>query len=282
MVDVTPTDPIETWTRALARRLGRAGDGPIETRRTADAELLLVGDLVIKLHAWHTDPDALAQRLQLAADSKQFLTPLETSYLTAPDGRHTSVWPLVGVTHPDAERQPWAQSGALLAGLHRTRALHRFPAHGWPQRLARVVERAPDELRDLGVRLSLEADRPEPGDTVVHGDWHLGQLGRGPDGWRLIDVDDVGVGDPSWDLARPAGFWACGLLDDDAWHTFLDAYRDAGGPAVPASGDPWPHLDLPARCAVFVAAVRAARPTDDADSRRTAETLLAACRRMAE
>jgi hypothetical protein len=45
----------------------------------------------------------------------------------------------------------------------------------------------------------------------------LGQLG-----WRLgalvlIDVDDLGVGDPAADLARPAGFWAAGLLPDGDW-----------------------------------------------------------------
>ena len=51
----------------------------------------------------------------------------------------------------------------------------------------------------------------------------------------LIDVDDLGVGDPAWDLARPAGFWAAGLIPDDDWATFLDAYRDAGGPALPPS-----------------------------------------------
>jgi predicted trehalose synthase len=44
--------------------------------------------------------------------------------------------------------------------------------------------------------------------TLVHGDWHLGQLGRRGEHWVLIDVDDLGVGDPAWDLARPAGFWA--------------------------------------------------------------------------
>lgn len=283
MANVTPDDPVESWTRALARRLGRPGSGPIEVRGTiSDTELRFLDDLVVKLHAPSTDPGALALRLQLAADTEQFVRPLTTSPLTAPDGRRASVWPRVEVADPDADRQPWAQFGALLAGLHRTPPPPQLPAHGWPQRLTRATRRAPAELRELGVRLSRETDQPDARRNLLHGDWHLGQLGRGPDGWRLLDIDDVGVGDPAWDLARPAGFWACGLLDDDSWHAFLDAYRDAGGPAVPAAGDPWPDLDLPARCAVFVAAVRAVRSDVDSHSRRTAETLLSACRRMAE
>jgi hypothetical protein len=52
-------------------------------------------------------------------------------------------------------------------------------------------------------------------------------------------VDDLGVGDPAWDLARPAGFWAAGLIPDDDWAAFLQSFRDAEGPAVPP-GDPWP------------------------------------------
>ena len=48
--------------------------------------------------------------------------------------------------------------------------------------------------------------------TLVHGDWHLGQLARVDAEWRLLDIDDVGLGDPAWDLGRPAGFWAAGLL----------------------------------------------------------------------
>ena len=93
-----------------------------------------------------------------------------------------------------------------------------------------------------------------------------------PDSGGLPDL-----GDPAWDLARPAGFWAAGLLDDEAWTTFLAAYRESGGPAVPADGDPWPALDLPARAAVLVAAVQALRLPH---SELTVEPLLAACRRM--
>jgi aminoglycoside phosphotransferase (APT) family kinase protein len=113
--------------------------------------------------------------------------------------------------------------------------------------------------------------------TLVHGDWHLGQLGRRAGTWVLIDVDDLGVGDPVWDLARPAGFWAAGLIPDGEWAAFLEAYRDAGGPAVP-QGDPWPVLDPFARAAVIHAAASGVAHGDDDE---TQSALLAACARMA-
>jgi aminoglycoside phosphotransferase (APT) family kinase protein len=145
---------------------------------------------------------------------------------------------------------------------------------------------AADWLVELGTRLLREARLPPARHTgterrphVVHGDWHLGQLARAGTGLLLLDVDDLGVGDPAWDLGRPAGFWAAGLLDDESWETFLDGYRGGGGPAVPATGDPWPDLDLAARCAVFVAAVRevSIQPAHSGDP---ADSLLAACARM--
>ena len=57
------------------------------------------------------------------------------------------------------------------------------------------------------------------------------------------------------------------------------AYRASGGPGVPPVEDPWPRLDLPARCAVFVATVRTlgVQPTH---SEISASALLHACMRM--
>jgi aminoglycoside phosphotransferase (APT) family kinase protein len=118
---------------------------------------------------------------------------------------------------------------------------------------------------------------PPTGGALTHGDWHLGQLVRMPDGWRLIDVDDLGTGDPAWDLARPAAWFAAGVMPPDGWDLLLDAYRAAGGPAVPQRGAAWPALDLPAR-ALTVQTAALAIVNRDLD---LAEAFVACCRRIA-
>lgn len=257
------------------------------------ALVVACGDVVAKFHHPRTDVRDLGVRLDRAQRLPEFLPPLRDTPLTAPDGRLVTFWPRVDVLAIDAPA-PWADAGALLASLHRESVGAGLPEHGGRQRLRRALARletTPDsaEVRMLrAVAAALLRRAEAPADRVTHGDWHLGQLGRRSDAgpWLLLDVDDLGAGDPAWDLARPAGFWAAGLLPDEAWADFLDSYRANGGPAVPPSGDPWPALDLPARAAVLIAATRElGSPTAHsehpaADSEHSADALVAACARM--
>jgi aminoglycoside phosphotransferase (APT) family kinase protein len=255
----------------------------VQTR--SGAQIVVDGDIVYKLHRPGTDPRMLAIRLRIAAQSESLLTPLDI----VPERvgvRWRTRWPRVETVVPQPECLPWAEAGELLARLHGEVVPHRVPPHGWPQRLRRAVDR----LRRVGgddvvrraaaglpdtVWLAGSPDRPT---TLVHGDWHLGQLGRrtptAP--WTLIDVDDLGLGDPAWDLARPAGFWAAGLIPDDDWSSLLESYRDTSGPAIPPT-DPWPVLEPFARAAVVQAAA-AGLAHGDADETQAA--LLDACARM--
>jgi aminoglycoside phosphotransferase (APT) family kinase protein len=242
----------------------------VQTR--SGAEIVVDGDVVYKLHRQGTDPRGLAIRLRIATESGSLLSPLDA----VPERvgfRWRTRWPRVETVAPQPESVPWADAGRLLAQLHGEAITMRVP-HGWPHRLRRMVRSTDDDtIRRAAAELPAQvwrAGSPDRPTTLVHGDWHLGQLGRtsATAPWILIDVDDLGVGDPAWDLARPAGFWAAGLIPDDDWAVFLQSYRDADGPAVPP-GDTWPALEPFARAAVIQAAAN--HPDDE---------LLAACERM--
>jgi len=216
-------------------------------------------------------------------------------------GRWVSGWPFGAALGPaDADAAPWEQAATLLARLHtapcpaavaalaahprrrlapaletlrrqvpapgpaETRPGSNLPAAGESEAARDVVLAAYQALPDRDAGSTARPGRPV---TLIHGDWHLGQLVRtdrtdradraGAGGWRLVDVDDLGIGDPAWDLARPAAWFAAGLLAPVTWTRFVDAYRAAGGPALPATGDPWPAVDLPARTFVVEYAARA-------------------------
>ncbi|MFF9818475.1 phosphotransferase family protein [Streptomyces sp. NPDC014006] len=278
-----------------------------------DATVVRHAGTVAKAHAPHTDPAALAARLAIVARLPDVLLPPLTGSPLTLHGRLVTFWPYGAPVDPDdPDAAPWEAAATLLAHLHRTPAPPDLPDMRGPAKAADAVSRlraaldvTPTPPAEGTARIPApltsampvlrawaalpdwaRAEAPMPGPfALCHGDLHLGQLVRhsaAAGAWRLIDVDDLGVGVPAWDLARPAAWYACGLLPPEEFSRFLDAYRAAGGPAVPATGDPWPALDVPARALTVQTAARAlvkahaaGRPLDEVE-----QAVVDACARM--
>ncbi|WP_407640315.1 phosphotransferase [Actinacidiphila rubida] len=268
-----------------------------------DGTVVRVGGTVAKAHAVDSVPEDLAARLALAGHPRLRGIVLAPRAVGAQvGGRTVSVWPYGDpVDRRQAQAAPWEAAAGLLARLHAVPLAAvggALPEMRGPAKVARAMARlgALPDTADAGTvraawrRLPPWARGQQPyrgARALCHGDWHLGQLVRhpAPDGpWQLIDVDDLGAGDPAWDLARPAMWFAAGLLPGEAWARFLAAYRAEGGTAVPAEGDPWPRLDVPARAlAVQTAAIAVAKAARDGRALDPAESeLLGACRRIAQ
>ncbi|WP_395359717.1 phosphotransferase [Streptomyces sp. YH02] len=286
-------DGLAAYTHAAAHRPGtpcQCASGLVGVLADRDdGTVVRHGRLVAKAHAPGTDPEAHRARIALAAHPSLrdvFLPPLPAPAPGELDGRPVSVWPYGSPVDPaDPDAAPWEEAATLLARLHRTpppaESAVRLPEMRAPVKAALAVDRmrrtAPDHP---AVATVLAAWRSIPGRVapdaprlLCHGDFHLGQLVRDtgpvespaapppPDApWRLIDMDDAGLGDPAWDLARPAAWFAAGILPPEIWSRFLGAYQEAGGPAV--GTDPWVQLDVPARAlTVQTAALAVAKST---------------------
>lgn len=216
-----------------------------------------VGDVVVKAHQADRENGApFLARMRLAGTLPGILLGPLGPPLTV-EGRTVTAYPFGEPVDPQGEL-PWEHGARLLAALHTTAVPMDAPSWGRPARVARLVSElghgpAADEVRRAFATLPawIRGEDREPAraaECLVHGDWHLGQMVRTHDGrWLLIDMEDLGRGDPAWDLARPAALYSAGVLSPGEWGRFLDAYRDAGGPAVPENGDPWASLDVPAR-----------------------------------
>ncbi|MEU8700699.1 aminoglycoside phosphotransferase family protein [Streptomyces sp. NPDC048680] len=239
-------------------------------------------------------------------------------YLTALHGRPVTLWPHGEPVDPgDPDAAPWEEAAVLLARLHGTELPDPAPAYerppaspaGWsrglpvmrgPAKAALAVDRMraarpghPSLAPVLAAWQRLPAwardEAPAPAHRsrfLCHGDLHLGQLVRYPaprGRWLLIDVDDAGIGDATWDLARPAAWYAAGLLPPDVWFRFVGAYRAAGGPALSAEGDPWPELDVAARAlTVQTAALALAKSAAQArDPDEVEQMMIESCARIA-
>lgn len=295
--DVLPT--LTAKARGAAHPQGGAcGHTDMVLAERQDGTVVRHGDTVAKAHAPGANLAELTPRLTAAAGLPDILlAPLHPTPVQL-NGRLVTLWPYGTPVDPDApEDAPWEAAAALLARLHKAPAPSGLPPMRGPAKAARAIARlhaagphpaAGPILRAWAALPAWARDEaPLPDTTTLcHGDLHLGQLVRHPartGPWRLIDVDDLGVGVPGWDLARPAAWYACGLLPPDEWARFLTAYRQEGGPAVPASGDPWSALDVPARAltaqtaALAVAkSVAADRPLDEVQ-----QAVIDACDRMA-
>nr|NLI49475.1 phosphotransferase [Propionibacterium sp.] len=250
------------------------------------AVVTIAGDVVLKRHAPGSDAALLAAQLAVAGAepwSTVLLAPLAPSPVAAPSGDLLTLWPRVAALAPGDPDLPWAEAGEILARLH-TLPVPPLQPHGGAARLARALRAAaalPADaaalLRPLASELLRRWPAPTASDRLVHGDFHLGQLGRTPTGALvLFDLDDLGLGHPAWDLGRLAGFHAAGILPDRDWAAFVAGYTRGGG-RWPAGGAGSP-LDHAARAAVVIGAVREASGHSD----DTAGALLAACARMAQ
>ncbi|WP_344589135.1 phosphotransferase family protein [Actinomadura vinacea] len=295
----SPADPPDLFDRLAEIGAAEAGPGhaPQVLYERHGVLVVRVGDVVVKAHQANRDGGPLLERRMRVADTLPGLLLPSLGPPRDVDGRVVTLWPYGEPVTPDPDALPWEDGARLLARLHSTPPPEDVPGWGRPERVARQVAKLDgDTAAEREIRRAFGTlpawlrggangrPRPPHGDrrALLHGDWHMGQMVRVQGTWRLIDVEDLGAGDPAWDLARPAALYSAGVLAHSDWSRFLGAYRAFQGPAVPAEGDPWEVLDIPARTLVVQIAatcVQSARK-DDRPLDGTEQALVDTCTRI--
>ena len=128
------------------------------------------------------------------------------------------------------------QLGALLRRIHELPVPTALSLPGMDplRRVAPRIERAPISDSDraflVGLLDELSAELPRLrfplGQSVVHGDAHVQNLMVSErDGTTLIDLENVAVGQPEWDLTVTATeFVTAGFWTDEQYKEFVDSY----------------------------------------------------------
>lgn len=213
------------------------------SRLNAERATYLLQRHVVKIHPTYINREILDQKFRLIASKPcrdLFLQPLQNE-LVSVDERSVSIWPLAkSLSAESPEQLDWSEYGRLLGKLHeasselKTAMPQNLCASSWPSRVRRGLERTKQckenhlkhEVLKAYSRLAVDKLCQEhvKYPTIVHGDWHPGQMVLFQNKTLFIDVDDIGMGNFSWDLSRPAAWFYCGLLDESLWNLFLTNY----------------------------------------------------------
>jgi aminoglycoside phosphotransferase (APT) family kinase protein len=196
---------------------------------------------------------------------------------------------------PVAGERAVAQTAAWLASLHRARldldrrfqpATEMVNLEAWAALVGRTwpdqaisATRIAAGLRESASRLRLRADTP------IHKDFHYKHV-IVEGGLRVIDFDEVRLGDPAYDVAHFSAhlrLLACRTAGDAGAlagleRTFLDAYTDAGGQSSTALAAPvsWFGAYTCLKIAKQLCTTRGVRPRPDGDEQhRQVQAMLA-------
>lgn len=238
---------------------------PIEKLSNKEThEVYAYGDLVIKIHPPDLREEELILRTKTISEDelrRVFLQPLANAPVQT-GHQWATVWPRAKPLQAHRpEDVDWEGCATLLAALHSASPAATAESAAPQARFVQRLLRSMDTLSSFA-RCSFSQDIRKAFETIpidglvtkkvtyVHGDFHPGQVVLYQGEHLLIDIDDFGVGNPAWDLARPAAWYLAGLLPKECWARFLNAYVSAGGNAFANGKAVWQELELPARASI--------------------------------